>query len=85
MLEDFGSKMEFSWLSRAMFGHLGAKVGEQERKMRRMSEKVGFLEAWWGVGWGRDRCNFRDGSRVPPLKNSQRDGWGSTWRLQLPT
>ena len=50
MLEDFGSKMEFSWLSRAMFGHLGAKVGEQERKMRRLSEKVGFLEAWMGEG-----------------------------------
>ena len=50
MLEDFGSKMEFSWLSWAMFGHLGAKVGEQERKMRRLSEKVGFLEAWRGEG-----------------------------------
>ena len=48
MLEDFGSKMEFSWLSRAMFGHLGAKAGDQERKMRRLSEKVGFLEAWRG-------------------------------------
>ena len=48
MLEDVGSKMVFSWLSYAMFGHLGAKVGEQERKMRRMSEKVGFLEAWVG-------------------------------------
>ena len=33
-----------------MFGHLGAKVGEQERKMRRMSEKVGFLEACRGGG-----------------------------------
>ena len=50
MLEDFGSKMEFSWLSWAMFGHLGAKVGEQERKMRHMSEKVGFLVAWRGEG-----------------------------------
>ena len=50
MLEDFGSKMEFSWLSWAMFGHLGAKVGEQERKMRQLSEKVGFLEAWRGEG-----------------------------------
>ena len=50
MLEDFGSKMEFSWLSRAMFGHLGAKVGEQGRKMRQLSEKVGFLEAWRGEG-----------------------------------
>ena len=50
MLEDFGSKMEFSWLSRAMFGHLGAKVGEQGRKMRQLSENGGFLEAWRGVG-----------------------------------
>ena len=50
MLEDFGSKMEFSWPSRAMFGHLGAKVGEQERNMRQLSEKVGFLEAWRGEG-----------------------------------
>ena len=50
MLEDFGSKMEFSWLSRAMFGHLGAKVGEQGRKMQQMTEKVGFLEAWRGEG-----------------------------------
>ena len=50
MLEDVGSKMEFSWLSWAMFGHLGAKVGEQERKMRQLSEKVGFLEAWRGEG-----------------------------------
>ena len=48
MLEDFGSKMEFSWLSRAMFGHLGAKVGEQGRKMRQLSEKGRFL-----VGGGR--------------------------------
>ena len=46
MLEDVGSKMVFSWLSQAMLGHLGAKVGEQGRKMRRMTEKVGFLEAW---------------------------------------
>ena len=28
-----------------MFGHLGAKVGEQGRKMQQMTEKVGFLEA----------------------------------------
>ena len=50
MLEDFGSKVQFSWLSRAMFGHLGAEVGEQGRKMRHMSEQVGFLEAWRGEG-----------------------------------
>ena len=55
MLEDFGSKMEFSWLSRAMFGHLGAKVGEQGRKMRQMSEKAGFWEAWMGEGVTRFR------------------------------
>ena len=33
-----------------MFGHLGAKVGEQGRKMQQMGEKVGFLEAWRGEG-----------------------------------
>ena len=33
-----------------MFGHLGAKVGEQGRKMQQMTEKVGFLEAWSGGG-----------------------------------
>ena len=38
MLEDVGSKMVFFWLSWAMLWHLGAKVGEQERKMRQMSE-----------------------------------------------
>ena len=31
-------------------GHLGAKVGEQGRKMQQLSEKVGFLEAWRGEG-----------------------------------
>ena len=45
MLENVGSKMVFSWLSWAMFGHLGAKVGELERKMRQLSEKVVFLVA----------------------------------------
>ena len=50
MLEDVGSKMVCFWLSWAMFGHLGAKTGEQERKMRQMSEKVGFLVAWMGEG-----------------------------------
>ena len=45
MLEDIGSKMEIFSLSWAMSWHLGAKVGEQERKMRQMSEKIGFLEA----------------------------------------
>ena len=50
MLEDVSSKIVFSWLSAAMFAHLGAKVGEQGRKMRRMTEKDGFLEAWRGEG-----------------------------------
>ena len=50
MLEDVGSKMVFSWLSQAMFGHLGAKVGERGRKMWQLSEKVGFLVAWMGEG-----------------------------------
>ena len=48
MLEDVDSKLVFSWLSQAMFGHLGAKVGEQECKMRQLSAKVGFLVAWMG-------------------------------------
>ena len=50
MLEDVGSKMLFSWLSQAMFGHLGAKVGEQGRKMRQMTEKVGFWRPGGGEG-----------------------------------
>ena len=63
MLEDFGSKMEFSWLSRAMFGHLGAKVGEQGRKMRQMSEKVDF----WSPGGGEGPMQFwRHISGTPP-------------------
>ena len=49
-LEDVSSKMVFSWLSEAMFGHLGAKVGEQGRKMQQMIEKVEFWEAWRGEG-----------------------------------
>ena len=40
MLEDVGSKMVFSWLLKAMFGHLGAKIGEQERKMRQISSRL---------------------------------------------
>ena len=48
MLGDVGSKTGFSWLSWAMFGHLGAKVGEQGRKMRQLSEKIRFLVAWRG-------------------------------------
>ena len=54
MLEDFGSKMEFSWLSRAMFGHLGAKVGEQERKMGSWAKKLIF-GGGQGVGSGHAR------------------------------
>ena len=68
MLEDFGSKMEFSWLSWAMFGHLGAKVGEQERKMRRLSEKAGFLEAWRGEGV---MHVLATNLGSPPLRNSK--------------
>ena len=68
MLEDFGSRMEFSWLSRAMFGHLGAKVGEQGRKMQQMTGKVGFLEAWRGEG--PTQVHAPDlGS--PPLRNTK--------------
>ena len=69
MLEDFGSKMEFSWLSRAIFGHLGAKVGEQERKMQQMMEKVGFLEAW-----REGPTQFTPRISGTPLKKLQRKG-----------
>ena len=65
-----------------MFGHLGAKTGEQERKMRQMSEKAGFLEAWRG---GPD-AGTGERSRVPPLKKLQKEGVGaptSTWSSQL--
>ena len=70
-----------------MFGHLGARVGEQERKMRQLSEKARFLEAWRGGG-GDAVCT--PGSRVPPLKKLQRKGLelppppgapNSTWKL----
>jgi hypothetical protein len=43
-----------------MFGHLGAKVGEQGRKMQQLSEKkIRFLEAWRGRrrGGTNDTCN----------------------------
>ena len=63
MLEDVGSKMEFFWLSWAMLWHLGAKVGEQERKMRQLSEKVGFLV---GEGGGWSHAAVSEGSRIPP-------------------
>ena len=82
MLEDFGSKMEFSWLSRAMFGHLGAKVGEQERKMRQLSEKVGFLEAWRGEGVMQV---LAEDLGYPPLRNSKGRGWSSHLHMELPT
>ena len=70
-----------------MFGHLGAKVGEQGRKMRQLSEKVGFLVAREG---GARHASTRNGSRVPPLKKLQRKGLelppppgapNSTWKL----
>ena len=69
-----------------MFGHLGAKVGEQGPKMQQMTEKVGFLEAWRGEG----PTQFPQKSRVPPLKKLQRKGLelppppgapNSTWKL----
>ena len=70
-----------------MFGHLGAKVGEQGRKMQQMAEKVGFLEAWRGGGTD---ASTGPGSRAPPLKKLQRKGLelppppgapNSTWKL----
>ena len=68
-----------------MFGHLGAKVGEQGRKMQQMAEKVGFLEAWRRGGTD---ASTGSESRVSPLKKLQRKGLelhleagGSTWNL----
>ena len=62
-----------------MFGHLGAKVGEQERKMQQMIEKVVFLEAW--RGGGTDAVLATDlGS--PPLRNSKGRGWSSHLHLE---
>ena len=69
-----------------MFGHLGAKVGEQGRKMQQLSEKVGLLEAWRGGGTdastgnrgGGTDASTGNGSRAPPLKKLQRKG------LELP-
>ena len=79
MLEDFGSKMVFSWLSRAMFGHLGAKVGEQGPKMQQMTEKVGFLEAWRGEGVTQV---LAPDLGYPPLRNSKGRGWSSHLHLE---
>ena len=56
-----------------MFGHLGAKVGEQERKMRHMSEKVGFLVAWMGEGVTQGPATNLG---YPPFKKLQRKGLG---------
>ena len=70
-----------------MFGHLGAKTGEQGRKMQQLSEKrwiFGGLERVGGDAGTRKR------SRVPPLKKLQRKGLeippppgapNSTWKL----
>ena len=68
-----------------MFGHLGAKTGEQERKMRHMSEKVGFLEAWMGEGVtqflrgisGTLKKLQRKGLELPPPPGAP----NSTWKL----
>ena len=70
-----------------MFGHLGAKVGEQGRKMQQMTEKVGFLEAWRGGGTDAVLAAYLG---HPPLKKLQRKGLelppppgapNSTWQL----
>ena len=66
-----------------MFGHLGAKVGEQGRKMRQLSEKVGFLEAW--KGGGGDASTRVHISGTPP-EETPKEGAGaptSTWSSQL--
>ena len=65
-----------------MFGHLGAETGEQERKMRQMIDKVGFLEAWRGGGGDASRA---EDLGTPPPKKHPRGGVGaptSSWRLQ---
>ena len=70
-----------------MFGHLGAKTGEQERKMRQRAETVRILEAW--RGGGTDATSAAD-LGYPPLKKLQRKGLelppppgapNSTWKL----
>ena len=70
-----------------MFGHLGAKLGEEGRKMQQMAEKVGFLEAWREGGGDATSTPL---SRAPPLKKLQRKGLelppppgapNSTWKL----
>ena len=67
-----------------MFGHLGAKVGEQGRKMRQLSKKNDF---WWPRGGD---AGTGERSRVPHLRNSKRKGLelppppgapNSTWKL----
>ena len=55
-----------------MFGHLGAKVGEQGRKMQQMIEKVGFLRP--GGGEGPTQVHGQD-LRHPPLTNSKGRGF----------
>ena len=82
ILEDFGSKMEFSWLSWAMFGHLGAKVGEQERKMRQLSEQKWIFG---GLGGGGGDASYATNLGSPPLRIAKGGGWGIPWRLQLQT
>ena len=66
-----------------MFGHLGAKVGEQGRKMQQLSEKVGFLEAWRGEGMTQVAAEDlgsppqRKGLELPPPPGAP----NSTWKL----
>ena len=54
-----------------MLGRLGAKVGEQGRKMQQMTEKVGFLEAWRGGGTD---ASLAGNLGYPPLRNSKGRG-----------
>ena len=69
-----------------MFGRLGAKTGEQERKMRHMIEKVGFFG---GLEGGRATPVLAPDLGYPP-KKLQRKGLelppapgapNSTWKL----
>ena len=52
----------------AILEQLGDKIGEQEGKMQQMTEKVGFLEAWKGVGAMREPAPDLG---YPPLRNTK--------------
>ena len=61
-----------------MFGHLGAKIGEQEGKMQQMTEKVGLLKAWREEGVTQGHASDLG---TPPLRNIL-GGWSSHLHLE---